>query len=76
MDTTLRHTSKWKREYAAIIHYIISIKNVYIQLMNIFAEQQRRHRHREQAYGHSCGGGRRGWDVERVTWKHTLPYVK
>ena len=72
----LRHTSKWKREYAAIIHYIISIKNVYIQLMNILAEQQRRPRHREQAYGHSCGGGRRGRDVERVTWKHTLPYVK
>lgn len=60
MDTTLRHISKWKREYAAIIHYIISIKNVYIHLMNIFAEQQRRDRCREQTYGHSCGGGRRG----------------
>ena len=21
-------------------------------------------------------GGRRGWDIWRVTWKHTLPYVK
>ena len=28
-------------------------------------------KHREQTYGHGDGaGGRRGWDVERVTWKH------
>ena len=22
------------------------------------------------------GGGRTGWDIWRITWKHTLPYVK
>ena len=32
-------------------------------LMNQSAGQQRRHRHREQTYGHS--GGRRGWDESR-----------
>ena len=32
-------------------------------LMNLFAEQQWRHRHREQSCGYS--GGRRGWDKLR-----------
>ena len=44
-------------------------------LMNLFAGQQWRNRHREQTYGH---GERRGVVryIERVTWKLTLPYVK
>ena len=29
-------------------------------LMNLFAGQERRHKHKEQTFGHS--GGRRGWD--------------
>ena len=37
-------------------------------LMNQSAGQQRRHRHREQTYGHS--GGRRGWDELRAALKH------
>ena len=45
-------------------------------LMNLFAEHQWRHRHSEQTYGHSCGGKERVGGMERVTWKHTLPYVK
>ena len=32
-------------------------------LMNLFAGQEKRFRHREQAYGHSVG--RRGWDELR-----------
>ena len=31
---------------------------------NLFAGQQRKHRHGEQTCGHS-GGGRRGWDEWR-----------
>ena len=34
-------------------------------LMNLFAGQQWRHRHREQIYGHGVQGGRREWDVWR-----------
>jgi len=34
-------------------------------LMNLFAGQQWRHRHREQIYGHGGRGGRRGWDKLR-----------
>ena len=43
-----------------------------------FAGQHWRNRHREQTYGH-CLGGRKKETVggmERVTWKHILPYVK
>ena len=46
-------------------------------LIKLFVEQQWRHRHREQTYGH------RRWErkermglLETVTWKLTLPYVK
>ena len=45
-------------------------------LMNLFAEHKWRHRHSEQTYGHSYGGKERVGGMERVTWKHTLPYVK
>ena len=48
-------------------------------LMNLFAGQQWRHRHREQTYGHSrgwCWKKERVGRRERVTWKHTSPYVK
>ena len=48
-------------------------------LMNPFAGQQRRHQHREQTYEH--GGRGRGMkkrvgQMQRVTWEHTLPYIK
>ena len=39
------------------------------------AGQQWRQRHREQTYGQGLGEDRVGC-MERVTWKHTLPYVK
>ena len=47
-------------------------------LMNLFAGQQWRNRHREQTYGHGRRGGgeERVRCMERVTWKLTLPYVK
>ena len=44
-------------------------------LMNLFAEQQWRHRQREQTYGHGWGQERVG-GLKTITWKHTLPYVK
>ena len=37
-------------------------------LMNLYAGQQQKYRHREQTYGHS--GGRRGWNELRVALKH------
>ena len=45
-------------------------------LMNLFAGQQWRNRHREQTYrlGKGDEGGVRR--MEGVTWKLTLPYVK
>ena len=46
-------------------------------VMNLFAGQQWRNRHREQTYGY--GGEERRERVrgmERVTWKLTIPYVK
>ena len=46
-------------------------------VMNLFAGQQWRNRHREQTYGH--GGEERrekARGMERVTWKLTIPYVK
>ena len=39
-------------------------------LLNPFAQQQYRHRHREQTYGQSEGVGREGGGMKRVTWKH------
>ena len=44
-------------------------------LMNLFARQEQRLRHREQTYGHS--GERRGWENrESSSETYTLPYVK
>ena len=40
----------------------------------IFAEQ--RHRHRNRLVGTAGGKKERVGGMERVTWKHTLPYVK
>ena len=45
-----------------------------IVLMNLFAAQQWRNRHREQTYGHRGRG--KGRCMKRVTWKLTSPYVK
>ena len=44
-------------------------------LVNLFARQQWRNRHKEKTYGH----GEREVEGEiygRVTWKLTLPYAK
>ena len=38
-------------------------------LVNLFAGQQWRHRHREQAYGHGVGKEREG-QTDREAWKH------
>ena len=34
-------------------------------LMNLFAEQQWRHRHREMTYGYGLGEERKGWSKWR-----------
>ena len=41
--------------------------------MKLCAGQQRRHRHKEQACGHSRG--RRWWDKLRVALKHIHYYI-
>ena len=43
--------------------------------MKLFAEQQWRHRHTAQIYGHGGREERVGW-MERIRQKYTLPYVK
>ena len=43
-------------------------------LINLFARQQWTNRHTEQIYGHR-ERGRKG-EINRVTWKLILPYVK
>ena len=56
--------SEVKSEKGKQISYIIAyIWNLERVLMNLFAEQQQRRKHREQTCGHS--GGRRGWDKLR-----------
>ena len=47
-------------------------------LMNRFAEQQWRHRHREPTYGHGQGGGEGegGMNGESSIETYTLSYVK
>lgn len=45
------------------------------KMVLIFAEQQWR-RHGEQTCEHSWGEKKRVGGLDRVTWKHTLPYVK
>ena len=53
--------------YICIYTYIniyIYLESIRMVLMNLFAGQQWRRRHREQTYGHSRG--RRGWDVWRA----------
>ena len=46
-------------------------------LMNLFAGQQWRNRHREQTYGHRAEGRKeRVRYMQRVTWKLTIPYIK
>ena len=45
-------------------------------LLNSFAGQQGRHRHREQTYGHSKGVGREGGKYEESNMEtYILPYV-
>ena len=39
-------------------------------LMNVFAGQQWRHRHREQTCGHGGKGNERVRQLEKVAWKH------
>ena len=46
-------------------------------LLNPFAGQQGRHRHREQTYGHSEGVGRESGKYEESNMEtYMLPYVK
>ena len=47
-----------------------------VVLMNLFAGQQWRLKHREQTCGHGGGVEGEGEYMKRVTWKHTLPPVK
>ena len=43
-------------------------------LMNLFARQQWRCRHREQTYEHGAGGRRRGINGD-IAWKHIHYHV-
>ena len=45
-------------------------------LMNLFAGQQWRYKHREQTSGQGGHGKEREGCMEKVTWKRVLPYVK
>ena len=45
-------------------------------LMNLFAGQQWRSRHREQTYRHGRGRRESVRPMEKVTWKLPLPYAK
>ena len=61
--------SERERQILYINAYIYVYIHIYMEsrkmvLMNLFAGQQWRRRHREQTYGHSRG--RRGWDVWRA----------
>ena len=42
-------------------------------LINVFALQQRRHRRKEQTFGH--GGKERVGQTERVAWKHIYYHI-
>ena len=55
-------SQKEKNKYLILIHIYGTRKMV---LMNLFAGQQWRHRHREQTDGHRRWGRRRGWDEWR-----------
>ena len=50
-------SQKEKNKYCIIKHMYGIWKD---GIMNLFAGQERRHKHKEQTFGHS--GGRRGWD--------------
>ena len=66
-------SQKEKNKYHILTYiYMESRKMV---LINLFAGQQWRNRHREWTYGHGVRGGK-GEIMERVTWKLILPYVK
>ena len=68
-------SQKEKYQYLIATHiYTPSRKMV---LMNLFAGQQWRNRHREQTYEHRVEGRKETVRyMERVTWKLTPPYVK
>ena len=45
-------------------------------LLNLFTGQQWRHRHREQACGHTSGEGEGGMNGKSSMETYVLPYVK
>ena len=58
-------SQKEEDTYSILMHmYGLFLCNRKMVLMILFAEQQRRYRHKEQTYGHSEGG--RMWDDLRV----------
>ena len=68
-------SQKENYQYLIVTHiYRESRKMV---LMNLFAGQQWRIRHREQTYGHRAEGRKeRVRYMQKVTWKLTIPYIK
>ena len=66
---------RWLKLEPIVQSEVSQKKRKIMVLMNLFARQQWRNRHREQTYGH---GERRERVrcMERVTWKLTLAYVK
>ena len=58
--------SEVSQKEKSIIYQCVYMESRKMVLMELFARQQWRHRHREQTYGPGgMGGGRRGWDVWR-----------
>ena len=66
-------SQKEKNKYRILMYIYMEFRKMV--LMNLFAGQQWRCRHREQTYGHSRG--RRGWTYGESNMEtYTLPYVK
>ena len=58
-----------------IVYYCISMKSRQMELVNLFAGQQWRHRPREQTF-HTAGEEKGGTNWESNMETCTLPYVK
>ena len=79
MDCSLPGSSVHGICQARVLEWVaIYMESRKMVLMELFAGQQCRHRHREQTYGRGwrVGGKERVGYMEKVTWKLILPYVK
>ena len=74
MDEPRTYYTKWsKSEKERQMLYIMQSRKIVPMILR--AGQQRRHRHKEQNFGHD--GRRRRWeDLREQHWNIILPYVK